>query len=295
MNDILSKIKNDEIEYEIAKEGIANITYITENRIVQEPEDDRKDKLRRNSYICSKLSENEAPVPEVIEVNENPFFVVYERLRGIPLEREDQFTEEEYLDAMKNTGKSLAEIHKTDIDISRYGKPDQENNFQKANHLNWQEFVDDFIDNTLNYVESDRFSPIAERASELINTDLLPKRPESKIMHLDYTPDNIIIGPNLNAKVIDFDDAYYGDPRFDLMLAKFTMSKRGKEARSAFTEGYESERKVEISDEIADTYKALSVIQNTKAGEWCSKNDKDVNLEEWSEGLKSFLDSIENQ
>lgn len=292
---MLTKIKNDEIEYEIAKEGIENITYITENLIVQEPEDDKKYKLQKNSYICSQLSESGAPVPEVIEVNENPFFIVYEKLEGLPLEREDRFTKEEYLEAMTNAGKSLAKIHGSGIEISGYGKPDQENDFQKANHENWQEFVDNFIENTLNYVKSDRFNPIAERASELINTDLLPEKPKSKVMHLDYSPDNIIIGPKLNAKAIDFDDAYYGDPRFDLVLAKFTMSKRGKEARNAFIEGYKSERKIEITEEVADAYKALSVIQNTKAGEWCSKNDKDVDLEEWSDGLKSFLDSIEEQ
>lgn len=295
MTNILEKIRNDQVDYRIAEEGIVNTTYITNDLVVQEPEKGRENKLRKNIYICNILSENGAPVPKIVEMRENPFYVAYEKIEGTLLKKKEEFNEEDYLEAVKNTGKAFAEIHNQNLDISGYGKPDPEQNFKRAKYRNWQTFVEEYIHNTLNYVKSEKFASIAERASELVNTETFPEQPESKILHLDHSPDNIIIKPDLNAMIIDFDDAYYGDPRFDLMHAEFSMSKRGIAVKKAFINGYKNHREIKYEDNTLNNYRALAILQKAKAGEWCLRKNKNVNFDEWSEGLESFLESIENQ
>ena len=110
-SNLLEKIRNNEIEYEVAEEGIVSHTYITEDAVIQEPDHGNGDRLRRNKFIIEKLAENNAPVPEILESGEDPLYVVFEKLEGVSLDQRDQFEEEEYLEAVRNAGKALAVIH----------------------------------------------------------------------------------------------------------------------------------------------------------------------------------------
>lgn len=289
---ILEKIKNGEIEFVEADEGVVTSTYITEDYVVQEPDHGNGGRLKKNRLICNKLHNNGAPVPEVVEYSENPLYIVFEKLDGTSLENRAEFSEADYLEGVRNAGKALAQIHDGQ-DNPGYGKPDREKGFRSAPHDSWRDFVHDYIEGALDYVENERFKPIVERASEMIDIDEMPENPESRILHMDYTPDNIIIDSDLEARVIDFDNAYYGDPLFDLMYAELAMNKRGSEVRESFREGYKQVRDPDLTEELERNYRAMAIIQDARAGEWCLRNEKDVDFEEWSRGLENVLENLE--
>lgn len=289
MNRILDKIHKDEIEYTEANEGIVTSTYILDDFVVQEPDHGNGGRLRKNVFICEKLSENGAPVPEVIEFSEDPLYTVFERLERFSLDERSKFSKEEYLEATRQAGNALSQIHAQHA--SGYGKPKRDN-LEKGEYDDWYEFVQDYIQGSLNYAESERFKPIAEKASEIINVEELPERPDPRVLHMDYTPDNVIVDQDLSVGIIDFDGVKYGDPRFELMHAELIMSKRGPEIVEAFRKGYNSD--LEITPELERNYKALAVLREVRGGEWCLRNEKDVNLEEWSQGLQDFLKKLEN-
>jgi len=288
---ILGKIKEDEIEYEISEEGVVNSTYITEHRVVEQSGDGEGRKLKKSRFICNLLYDSGAPVPEVVEYSDDPLYIVFGRLNGTSLDRRDEFSHENYLEATRNAGKALGLIHTQEG--FGYGKPDISQNFKAGSHEDWEEFVRDYIQGSLDYVVSDQFQPIVEKASEIIEVDEIPENPKSRIMHLDYTPDNVIINEDLEAHIIDFDGVKYGDPRLDLVYAELIMSKKGDNIADIFRWGYEEAREVQLTTELEENYLALAVMRDARGGEWCLRNDKDVDLDEWSQGLQNTLNSIE--
>ena len=287
----LEKIKNGEIEYQEANEGVVNSTYITEDHVVQEPDHGDGRRLKKNRLICNKLHDSGAPVPEVVEYSEEPLFMVFEKLEGILLENRNEFSDNEYLEAVRNAGKALAKIHGQEV--SKYGKPDREQGFKSASHDSWTEFVQESVEGTMGYVKDERFRPIVEKASKIIDVNEMPDDPENRLLHMDYTPDNIIIDSDLEAHVIDFDNAYHGDPLFDLMYTELGMQKRGEEVAETLMEGYKDVRDPGLTDELERNYRAMAVMQDARAGEWCLRNEKDVNFEEWSKGLQKTVDRLE--
>lgn len=289
-SNLLEKIRNNEIEYEVAEEGIVSHTYITEDAVIQEPDHGNGNRLRRNKFIIEKLAENNAPVPEILESGEDPLYVVFEKLDGVSLDQRNQFEEEEYLEAVRDAGKALAVIHQQEGSL--YGKPRTDTDFEQGEFNEWIEFVEDYVQGTVDWAESDQFRPVAEKAREMIDIETMPENPPSRILHMDYTPDNQIVDSNLNVKVIDFDGAIYGDPRFDLMYAELITSKRGEEVAQEFMEGYEEVRDPELTPELERNYTILAVMRDIRGGEWCLRNDKDVDLEEWRTGLKNTLDDL---
>lgn len=287
--DILEKIRNNEIEFQEAEEGIVSNTYITEDFVVQEP-GENSDKFRKSNFLIQKLHENGVPVPEILDYSDDPLFVVFEKLEGVSLDRKNEFAEEDYLQAVRNAGEALALIHEQRG--LGYGKPDPAEDFQRGKFDEWKDFVEDYIQGTFDYVESDRFRPVVEKANQVIDLEQLPEDPESKVLHLDYTLDNVIAGEDLSVDVIDFDATRYGDPAFDLMYAEMIMSKHGEEIRENFMEGYRQARDLELTPELERNYRALAVMRDARGGEWCLKNDKDVELEEWRKGLENTVEGL---
>ena len=108
MEDILGKIRRNEIEYTEPEDGLVKPTYITEKYVVQEAKDSE----------------------------------------GVSLEDKDSFGKEEYLKAVENAGRELAKIHS--VEVSGYGKPDEKQDFERGKYSNWREFVEDYVEGTLN-------------------------------------------------------------------------------------------------------------------------------------------------
>lgn len=290
MTNLLEKIKENKIEYQEADEGIVTHTYITDDFVVQEPDHGGGGRLRKNRFICDYLYRNDAPVPEILEFSEDPLYLVFQRIEGISLDNREKFSDEDYIQAVRNSGKALAQIHKQEG--FGYGEPMPEENFQASEYDNWREFTREYVEGTLNYVESDLFRPVVEKAEKVINLEKIPEKPDSRVLHMDYTPDNVIVGSDLDVNVIDFDGFLYGDPDFELMYAELIKSKRSDETASEFVEAYKKERDVKMSQEMEDIYTALSVMRDARGGEWCIKNDKDVDVEDWSQGLENTVNNL---
>lgn len=287
--DILEKIENGKIDFRVAEEGIVSRTYITENFVVQERTDD-EEKLRKNAVMIDRLHENGVPVPKLIELGEDPVFAVFEKLEGVSLDRRENFDEQEYFEAVRKGGKALAQIHQQEG--SGYGKPTPETDFTEASFNNWQNFVEDYVQGTLDYVESEKFSHIAETAFEKLDAEALPESPESRFLHMDYTPDNVIVDEDLEVDVIDFDGTYFGDPGLDLVYAEMIMSKYGERMAEKFMQGYRQIRDPDLTEEEKKNYTALAAMRDVRGAEWCLKNDKDADLEEWREGLEGVLEEL---
>lgn len=284
-DNILDKIKNGEIEYREADEGVVTSTYITDDHVVQEPQHGNGEKLKKNKFLCDFLHKRGVPVPEVIEHGEDPFHVVFEKLEGVSLEQRNEFNESDYLEAVRNAGEALALIHEQEG--FGYGKPDIDRDFKAGSHENWRKFAEDYVQGSLDYVTSDRFRPIVEEASSVIDVDELPENPEKGILHMDYTLDNVIVDQDLEVSVIDLDGARYGDPRLDLVYADMIMSKKGEDVAEAFRAGYERVRDTDLAPELEKNYTALAIMRDSRGGEWCLKNEKDVDLDDWSQGLRN--------
>lgn len=290
MTSILEKIQNNEIDYREADAGIVNRTYITKDYVVQTPDMDEGEKLRKNRYLLDRVKDAGGPVPRVVNHSEDPLFTVFEKIEGELLDNREEFGDR-YLEAVRGAGRALAAIHQ--VEGEGYGNPDPETGFQEGQYEEWRGFVDEYIQGTVNFVESDHFQPVAEKASQMADTDIFPEKPDSKVLHLDYTTENIIIDDEMEAHVIDFDDAKYGDPRFDIMYARFVMSKRGSDVEDAFMDGYRDERDPGFTDRLERGYKVLAIVRDLRGGEWCLKNDRDVDLDRWKKGLEDALNELE--
>ncbi|WP_414838197.1 phosphotransferase family protein [Candidatus Nanosalina sp. VS9-1] len=286
---ILEKIRNGEIQAHEAEEGIVSDTYIAENFVVQASAG-FDDKIRINRFMIDKLGENGVPVPEVIDYSEDPLFVAFNRLEGLSLDNRDTFTEEQYLEAVRNAGEALALVHQQEG--LGYGNPDPEHGFEQGVFDDWRSFIDSDIQGTLDYVDSDRFRPVVEKADELLDIDELPESPDSRILHMDYTPDNVFVADDLSVTVLDFDGAIYGDPDFDLMYAELIMSKYGDQTLGNFIDGYTGLRDAELRPELERNYTALAVLRDARGGEWCLQNDRDVDLDEWARGLENTVEGL---
>lgn len=292
MENLLQRIHDGEIEYRKTDEGVVNRTYITSNYVIQEPVEGEELRTMKGTVLNKNLHRRGAPVPEVLYISEEPQHAIYEKIGGVSLENRQDFDDSRYFEAMRNAGKALAEIHR--LPVEGYGKPDREHDFRRGEHDGWRKFVRSYVDEAEKFVESEEFSEIVERASDLVNIDELPEEPESRTLHMDFTPDNIIVGEDTPVTVIDFDDAYFGDPMFDYVHSKLIMSKRGEDALNAFQEGYNSVREVKLNDEQEKTYTAMAVLQQSIGGEWCLRNDVDVDAEDWSELITDFLNELDD-
>lgn len=290
MSSLLEKIRNDEVEYREADAGLVNTTYITGDRVLQMPSEGGSHQLRKSRYLLNRMEDAGVQVPRVIEYSEDPLFAVFERVEGRMLDDRAELGED-YLEAVRSAGKALAEIH--GIETKWYGTPNPLTGFREGEHSNWQVFTDDYVQGTLDMTESDLFQPLAARASSMLDTDVFPEQPDSRLLHLDFKTENIIIDAESEAYVIDFDDAKYGDPRLDLIYARFLMSKKGEEVEETFMQGYRDVRDPEMTDEIEENYSLLALMRDLRGAEWCLKNDRDVDLEEWRRGLEGELDRLE--
>lgn len=286
---ILDEIKDGRKDYFEPDDGIVTRTYITDEYVLQEPIHEGAGDLRKNRHFTEKLSRNGLNVPEVVEFSEDPLYVVFQRINGQSLEERENFSKGEYFSAISKSGEALARIHEQEG--RGYGKPDQSQDFEVGRFDTWKDFVEDYAQGALDYVKDDRVRETVEKAYELIDFDELPEKPDSRVLHMDYTPDNLIMSDEVY--VIDFDGVRFGDPDFEFLYTEFIMSKRGDEIAEAFTEGYQKVRETEIEEELSRSYKALAVLRDARGAQWCIRKDKDVDIEEWSQGLKDFVETLD--
>lgn len=121
--------------------GVESETFLVNGSVIQAPEMGREDVLGKNAFFCNILSKNGVPVPELLFHQRNPAFMVYDRIEGLDLaEAEQVLGEKEYLDALRESGKTLAKIHQ--VEGSGYGEPDPENLYE-GKYSSWRNFVKD--------------------------------------------------------------------------------------------------------------------------------------------------------
>ena len=267
--------------------GVEAETFLVNGSVIQAPETGREDLIRKNSFFTNRLSGNGVPVPELLFHQRNPAFMIYDRIEGLDLaEAEQELGEREYLNALRESGKTLAKIHQ--VEGSGYGEPDPEN-FNEGKYSSWRSFVRDRAREIDENVESWPFDLVVDRAMENLETDEIPENTDSAAFHNDYGRENVIFDGE-DSYAIDLDNLIYGDPRLEFIEAEKLLKSGDKEKEKAFRQGYINERDIEIPDTLEDNYVAFAVLRAAEMGDYVRENREDPELQGWVEGLHRWID-----
>lgn len=268
------------------EKGEQSETFFVNSSVVQAPEMGEEQLPEKNAFLHSHLSDNNVPVPEVLYHQESPAFTLYNRIEGLDLvEAEEQLSREEFLDVIKESGRTLAKIH--EVEGNGYGEPDP-NNFRVGQCSNWRDFIDRKTSEIEQNVEAWRFNIIIDKALDYLEIDEIPERPDSRAFHNDYGRENIIYDGE-EAHAIDLDHLIYGDPRLEFVEAESLLTKGRKEAQEAFRQGYSQDRNLDLDESLEDNYVAVAVLKSASIGDYVTKKRENPDLTNWVEGLHTWL------
>lgn len=286
--DEIRELLNEGLEgHSSTDKGVEAETFLINGSVVQAPEMGHEDVTPKNAFFYDLLSENGVPVPDLLFHQQNPDFTVYNRIEGLDLaEAEQELGERGHLNALRESGRTLANIHQ--VEGSGYGEPDPEN-FEAGKYSSWRSFVKDKAREIDENVEAWPFDLVVDRAMEKLETDEIPENPGSAAFHNDYGRENIIFNGE-EAYAIDLDNLIYGDPRLEFIEAEKLLTSGDKEKEKAFRQGYINERDMEISDSLEDNYVAFAVLRAAEMGDYVRENRKDPELQGWVEGLHIWVD-----
>lgn len=283
-------------------DGLIWETVELDDAIVQFPGEGNEWRMDKTEEVYSRLPED-APYPEMDRVsNGSKEGLVYEKVgEGSlkDLERELERLEEgtieydqkrhQYLDLVQPAGEALANLHSGEGE--GYGEPVINEWTEERNYDSWKEYVQDQIESIEDETADSPFEEATDRALDEFDIDNLPENPGPRVLHADYSSDNLMFEDG-SVAVIDFDNAVYGDPDFGFVRSQFQLCDNEEEAER-FREGYESVRELDMSDEMERNYKALAIAMNAKAGVWCAENREDsgINISGWAEGLRNYAEN----
>ena len=192
-------MKDDEIrelldqgleEVSVTEKGLQSETFLLNGSVIQAPEMGCEDLITKNAFFHSKLSENGVSVPKILFNQRNPAFTVYNRVEGLDLvEAGKKLGEDRYLEALRETGKTLARIHQ--VEGCGYGEPDLEN-LEQGKYCSWRDFVTDEVREIEENVEAWQFDLVVDRALENLDLDEIPENPYSSGFHNDDSRENVI-------------------------------------------------------------------------------------------------------
>jgi len=289
-------------EGEIIDDGIIWDTYMYEDVIAQIPKENKEGRTEYARAI-NEILEEDVPAPDIQQatIEGQQYGLVFERVHGESLKttqenikelkqqgKDHSSLRETYLEAVENAGTALARIHLNDAE--GYGTPDYENqNYRQGSFSDWKSFVEHKIEDTKEFAGGGIFDKAIELGAQNLELETVPSYPDSKVLHNDFSSDNIILEEDGSIQVIDFDNAIYGDRRFGRIRSQGNLCKGDSEAHQSFNKGYESIADTEISEELKDSYTALSILFSAKAGEWVDRN-REQDVEQWAEGVNSWAE-----
>lgn len=173
-------------------------------------------------------------MPKILFNQRNPAFTVYNRVEGLDLvEAGKKLGEDRYLEALRETGKTLARIHQ--VEGCGYGEPDLEN-LEQGKYCSWRDFVTDEVREIEENVEAWQFDLVVDRALENLDLDEIPENPYSSAFHNDYSRENVIFNGE-EAFAVDLDNLIYGDPRLEFIELDSPMMKASKKEIEAIRKG----------------------------------------------------------
>ncbi|MCJ7428783.1 MAG: aminoglycoside phosphotransferase family protein [Candidatus Nanohaloarchaeota archaeon QJJ-5] len=199
--------------------GAVKTTWKTDDHIIQVPRVGESHRIALNSHLYDVFSDTAVPVPDVVASSGTPpAYSVYEYISepdlGTVLKQVNKETE---MDLIREAGAVLGAIHEPEME--NYGFPGQDDP-TKGTYQRWDRFMDEHIQHAL-----ERIAPVIDKEtrsyiSSQVDASNLPEHPPSRVNHDDFHPGNILGDEDGITAVLDFDNAIYGDPRYDHQRAK---------------------------------------------------------------------------
>lgn len=303
--------------YERASDGLLWETYVGEDTVVQRPPPDDEDLyftdlVPRAAFLLTHAAEHGVRVPDLLEYSEaDPAYLAVRRIQGPSLSAAVRDAEKETrLAAIRSAGAVFGQIHATDG--FGYGQLEPEA-YRQTQHDDWRTFAEGLLATTAEYTAGDHFEPIVTEVADRFEPSVVPEQPRSALLHGDFSADNVILDRDGQAWAIDFDNALYGDSRYDYVRARDRLSGvdpreeiyaellggservdahviADPEAKSAFRAGYEEAHELRMDSELETQYVLLAIVKSARDGEWVRRN-REVSTADWVDGLHDWYRS----
>lgn len=303
--------------YERASDGLLWETYVGTDVVVQRPPPDDEelyftDLVSRAAFLLAHAAEHGVRVPELLEYSEtDPAYLAVRRIHGPSLSAFVRDAERETrLAATRSAGEVFGQIHATDG--FGHGQLESEG-YRQTQHDNWRAFTEELLDTTAEYTAGGHFEPIVSEVADRFEPSVVPEEPRSALLHGDFSADNLIVDGDRQAWAIDFDNALYGDSRYDYVRARDRLAgvdpreetyvellagsehadKRvlaDPDAKSAFRAGYEAAHQLDIDPELEAQYVLLAIAKSARDGEWVRRN-REISTTDWVDGLREWYGS----
>jgi aminoglycoside phosphotransferase (APT) family kinase protein len=303
--------------YERASDGLLWETYVGTDVVVQRPPPDDEDLyftdlVPRAAFLLAHAAEHDVRVPELLDYSEaDPAYLAVQRIRGPSLSAFVRDADEEArLAAIRSAGEVFGQIHATDG--FGHGQLEPEG-YRQTKHDTWRAFAEGLLDGTAEYTAGGHFEPIVSDVTDRFEPSVVPEKPRSALLHGDFSADNVIVDGDEQAWAIDFDNALYGDSRYDYVRARDRLagvdpreetyaellgeSEHADErvladpdARRAFRAGYEEAHELDIDPELETQYVLLAIAKSARDGEWVRRN-RGISTADWAKGLREWYRS----
>jgi aminoglycoside phosphotransferase (APT) family kinase protein len=303
--------------YERASNGLLWETYVGEDVVVQRPPPDDEnlyftDLVPRAAFLLAHAAEHGVRVPELLEYSETePAYLAVRRVQGPSLSAFVHDAEAEpRLAAIRSAGELFGQIHATDGFDHGQLEPEA---YRQTQHDHWRAFAEELLDTTVAYTAGGQFEPIVSDVVDSFDPSVVPEQPRSALLHGDFSADNVLVDGDRRAWAIDFDNALYGDSRYDYIRARDRLTGvdpreetyadllgeaehsdervlAGPDARSAFRAGYEEAHELHIDPELETQYVLLAIAKSARDGEWVRRN-RELSTADWVVGLREWYRS----
>lgn len=243
----------------LTEAGAVKTTWLTDDVVVQVPRVGEDVRIAINSHLYETFDETDVPVPAVYHLDdEPPSYGVYERVHqddlGVLFETIDDDTK---MDLLEEAGSILGSLHQ--VEKEGYGVP-RADEPASGRDERWDIFFSDFMNKSLERIEPIIDEETRAKIEAYMGSDQIPAYPVSSVIHDDFHPGNLLGSEDGIDAVIDFDNAIYGDRRYDVQRAKgmIGLSDPGEAydttAVTAFMEGYQQSGAVPGDDKIDTIY-----------------------------------------
>lgn len=258
-------------------------------------------RLHKQRELYEDLAETDVPVPEVVHdgTGAKAPFQVLEFVDGDdPHDAHYEMDMDDVLELTAEAGRYLGQAHE-ELPMDGYGWiGGSEDGLTIEESGTWRDFYGDFIEGHIDRIEGgplDR-GDIIERARAVTAGTLeeVPEEPYSAVCHRDYRPGNLLADGAEITAVLDWDNAFAGDPRYDVARSQqsfggtFADSAQEGLVRQRFREAYEDARE-DLDDELHDIYSAGARLDHGAAATWLVENGYDM-PEEYLEAQHNAID-----
>jgi len=303
--------------YTHSDDGVLWETYIGEDVVVQCPPSDDEhlyftDLVSRAAFLISHASEHDVQVPDVVEYSRDaPAYLLLKRIHGQNLSAFiKDASQTGKLKAIRSAGEVFGQIHATDG--FGYGEPKAEQ-YTQTTHETWRGFAQEMVEQAVEFTANGPFEPVVNEIVSTFELEAVPEQPVSSLLHGDFSADNLLIDTEIQAWAIDFDNALYGDSRYDYVRARdrltgadpreriyaklFESSTQSDaivldspQKRQAFETGYSQTHELAMDTNLQKQYALMAMVKSAQDGEWIRQN-REISTAEWVTGIEQWYRS----